>query len=114
MERNGSSSGWWCGELAELFSVSYDAFGEGFDGGAQVSDFGGEAGQASGVGLSGLVFVDDGAQLLVAGAPVSKNYKPPFAYEGRIDSIEIEIGDPGLDPDEEAKLHARFRAGKEC
>lgn len=29
------------------------------------------------------------------------------------DSIEIEIGDAGLDPDEEAKLHARFRAGKE-
>jgi arylsulfatase len=47
------------------------------------------------------------------GAPVSKNYKPPFAYEGIIDSIEIEIGDAGLDPDEEAKLHAQFRAGKE-
>jgi hypothetical protein len=27
--------------------------------------------------------------------------------------IEIEIGDAGLDPDEEAKLHAQFRAGKE-
>jgi len=47
------------------------------------------------------------------GAPVSKNYTPPFAYEGTIDRIEIEIGDAGLDPDEEAKLHARFRAGKE-
>lgn len=45
--------------------------------------------------------------------PVSKNYTPPFAYQGTIDSIEIEIGDAGLDPDEEAKLHAQFRAGKE-
>lgn len=47
------------------------------------------------------------------GAPVSTNYKPPFAYTGMIDRIEIALGDPGLDPDEEAKLHARFNAGKE-
>ena len=49
----------WCGELAELFFVSFDAFGEGFDGGAQVSDFGGDAGQRSGVGLSGSDLVND-------------------------------------------------------
>jgi hypothetical protein len=48
-----------------LFLVPFDAFGEGFDGGAKLSDFGGEASQGSGVGLSGPVFVDDGAQLLV-------------------------------------------------
>lgn len=64
--RNGSSSGWWLGEFAELFFVAFDSFGEGFDGCAKVSDFGGQAGQGSGVGLPGAVFIDDGAQLLVA------------------------------------------------
>lgn len=48
-----------------------------------------------------------------AGATVSKAYRPPFAYTGTIDRVVIEIGEPGLDPDEEAKLHARFTAGKE-
>ncbi|MEU0499374.1 arylsulfatase [Mycobacterium sp. NPDC006124] len=47
------------------------------------------------------------------GAPVSKAYKPPFPYTGRIERIDIEIGEPGLDPAEEAELHARFTAAKE-
>lgn len=47
------------------------------------------------------------------GAPVSKAYKPPFAYAGKIDRVDIELGESGLDPAEEAKLHARFAAGKE-
>ena len=47
------------------------------------------------------------------GAPVSNNYTPPFAYSGVIDRIEIELGQAGLDPAEEAKLHARFAAGKD-
>jgi hypothetical protein len=64
--RNGSSSGSQLGELSELFFVAFHDFGEGFDGGAQVRDFGSEAGQGSGVGLPGPVFVDDGAQLLIA------------------------------------------------
>jgi hypothetical protein len=38
--RNGSSSGSRLGELAELFFVAFDAFGECFDGCAQMSDFG--------------------------------------------------------------------------
>lgn len=47
------------------------------------------------------------------GAPVSNNYTSPFAYRGKIDRIEFELGEPGLDAEEEAKLHARFRAGKD-
>jgi len=47
------------------------------------------------------------------GAPVSTAYQPPFAYTGIIDRVEIEIGEPGLDPDKEAALHARFAAGKD-
>ncbi len=47
------------------------------------------------------------------GAPVSKNYKQPFVFEGTIDRVEIDLGEPGLDADEEAELHARFNAGKE-
>jgi hypothetical protein len=39
--RNGSSSGSLLGYLSELFFVAFDAFGEGLDGGTQVSDFGG-------------------------------------------------------------------------
>ncbi|MDH6245684.1 arylsulfatase [Mycobacterium sp. OTB74] len=47
------------------------------------------------------------------GSPVSMSYKPPFAFQGKIDRIEFEIGESGLNPDEEAKLHARFTAGKD-
>lgn len=47
------------------------------------------------------------------GAPVSPRYTPPFAYTGAIDRIEIEIGESDLDPEEEARIHARFDAGKE-
>lgn len=47
------------------------------------------------------------------GAPVSEEYRAPFAYTGTIERVDINLGDPGLDPDEERALHARFRAGKE-
>ena len=47
------------------------------------------------------------------GAPVSRDYKPPFPFQGALDRIDIEIGESGLTPDEEAKLHAQFNAGKE-
>lgn len=47
------------------------------------------------------------------GSPVSQDYRPPFAYPGAIDRIDIEIGESGLSPEEEAKLHARFKAGKD-
>ncbi|WP_257786932.1 MULTISPECIES: hypothetical protein [Mycobacterium] len=41
--------------------MAFDPFGEGFNCGAEVCNFGGQAGQGAGVGLSGAVFVDDGA-----------------------------------------------------
>ena len=41
--------------------MTSDEFGEGFDGGAEVSDVGGEPAEGSGVCLSGSVFVGDGA-----------------------------------------------------
>lgn len=47
------------------------------------------------------------------GAPVSTAYRPPFAFSGSIDRIEIQLGEPGLAPEDEAELHARFTAGKE-
>ena len=47
------------------------------------------------------------------GAPVSRDYKPPFPFQGRIEHIDIDLGEPGLDAAEEAKLHAQFNAGKE-
>jgi arylsulfatase len=45
------------------------------------------------------------------GAPVSNDYQPPFAVTGVIDRIEL--GDPGVETEEEAALHARFSAGKD-
>jgi hypothetical protein len=86
-----------------LFFVAFDAIGEGFDGGAQVSDFGGEAGQGSGVGLSGPVFVDDGAQLWVAveRCPADLGL---FGDGGEGDRLAggSEIGADTFDPDEGA------------
>jgi hypothetical protein len=43
-----------------------DAVGEGFDGGAEVADFGGEAGEGARVVAVVAVFFDDGSQLWVA------------------------------------------------
>ena len=47
------------------------------------------------------------------GSPVARTYQPPFRFTGTIGRVDIDIGEPGLDPDEEAELHARFTAGKE-
>jgi hypothetical protein len=47
------------------------------------------------------------------GSPVCEDYTPPFAFTGTIGRVDIDLGEPGLDPDEEAALHARFTAGKE-
>ncbi len=41
--------------------MSFDPFGEGFDCGAEVGNFGSETGQGSSIGLSGAVFVDGSA-----------------------------------------------------
>jgi len=99
--RNGSSSGWWLGELAELFFVAFDAFGECFDGGAKVCDFGGEAGQGAGVGLSGAVFVDDGAELLVAVERCAADLGP-FGDGGEGDRLArcSEFGADTFDPEQ--------------
>ena len=47
------------------------------------------------------------------GSPVSGDYTAPFTYTGTIGRVDIEIGEPDLDPAEEVELHARFTAGKE-
>jgi len=47
------------------------------------------------------------------GSPVSNDYKPPFAYSGVIKQVDIHLGDSGLSEEEETKLHARFKAGKD-
>ena len=45
------------------------------------------------------------------GSPVCKNYKPPFAYSGVIEKVEILLGDPGLSEEEERVMQERFHAG---
>ena len=47
------------------------------------------------------------------GSPVTTDYHAPFNFTGTINRVEIELGEPGLTPDEEAVLHARFTAGKD-
>ena len=47
------------------------------------------------------------------GSPVSGDYTAPFAFTGSIGRVDIELGEPGLDPDEEAALHARFSSGED-
>jgi arylsulfatase A-like enzyme len=47
------------------------------------------------------------------GSPVCKDYKPPFAFTGAIEKVDIFLGDPGLSEEEERVLQAKFRAGKE-
>jgi arylsulfatase len=45
------------------------------------------------------------------GSPVSKDYKPPFAFTGQIERVEILLGDPGLSEQEERVMQAKFHAG---
>ncbi len=47
------------------------------------------------------------------GSAVSRDYTAPFAFAGRIARVDITLGAPGLEPAEEAELHARFAAGKD-
>ena len=53
-------------ESAESFFLVSDSVGEGADGGAEVSDFGGEAGEGAGVVAAVFVFLDHGPQLWIA------------------------------------------------
>jgi arylsulfatase len=45
------------------------------------------------------------------GSPVCKDYKPPFAYTGVIEKVDILLGDPGLSEEEERIMQERFHAG---
>jgi hypothetical protein len=47
------------------------------------------------------------------GSSVSDGYTAPFAFTGAIGRVDIVLGEPGLDPAEEAEVHARFKAGKD-
>jgi hypothetical protein len=53
-------------EAAELFLVTSDAVRDGLEGGAQVRDLVGQAGQGARVGLSRAVLVDDSAETGIA------------------------------------------------
>ncbi|CAI9417094.1 arylsulfatase [Nocardioides sp. T2.26MG-1] len=63
--------------------------------------------------LPGLVFFPNlttaGAGLLVGrdrGLPVSADYRPPFAFTGRLDRVELRSGRPGAQPDDDTRLRA--------
>jgi len=45
------------------------------------------------------------------GSPVCNAYKPPFAFTGEIEKVDILLGDPGLSEDEERAMQAKFHAG---
>lgn len=45
------------------------------------------------------------------GSPVCKDYKPPFAFVGQIERVDIVLGDPGLSEAEEHAMQKKFHAG---
>ncbi len=47
------------------------------------------------------------------GSPVCNDYKPPFAFTGMIETVDIRLGKSGLSEKEERILQAKFHAGKE-
>ncbi|HYF72358.1 MAG TPA: arylsulfatase [Nocardioides sp.] len=63
--------------------------------------------------LPGLMFFPNlstaGAGLLVGrdrGLPVSADYRPPFAFTGRLDRVELRSGRSGARPDDDTRLRA--------
>ena len=44
------------------------------------------------------------------GSPVSNTYEGPFAFTGKIDRVDIELGPRNLSPEDEAKLHSMHTA----
>jgi arylsulfatase A-like enzyme len=44
------------------------------------------------------------------GSPVSNTYKPPFAFTGKIERVDIELGPRNLSPDDEKKLREMHTA----
>jgi arylsulfatase len=47
------------------------------------------------------------------GSPVCNEYKPPYAFTGVIEKVDILLGDSGLSAKEERVLQAKFHAGKD-
>jgi arylsulfatase len=50
-----------------------------------------------------------GAGLLLGrdrGLPVGSDYRPPFAFTGRLDRVEMHTGHPGARPDPDTRLRA--------
>jgi arylsulfatase A-like enzyme len=45
------------------------------------------------------------------GSPVCKDYKPPFAFDGVIEKVDILLGPPGLSEEEERVIQEKFHAG---
>ena len=75
---------------------------------------GAEVGQAP---LPGWLFFPNlttaGAGLLVGrdrGFPVSSDYRPPFAFTGTIEQVELTAGDPAARPDPGTELRASLAA----
>lgn len=102
------------GESTVTFSFLYDGGGGGLGGDAILSVDGAEVDRTRIERTVAARFgIDTFGVGRDTGAPVSRDYKPPFPFQGRIDHIDIDLGEPGLDAAEEAKLHAQFNAGKE-
>jgi arylsulfatase len=45
------------------------------------------------------------------GSPVCGDYKPPFQFTGEMEKVDILLGDPGLNEQEERLMQERFHAG---
>jgi hypothetical protein len=95
------------------FEFLYDGGGVGKGGEAVLYLDGAEVGrqriEATVAGRFGIDTFDVGCD---SGSPVSEDYRPPFAFTGKIGHVDIEIAEAGMSA-EEVELHARFKAGKD-
>jgi arylsulfatase len=99
------------GKSTVTVEFAYDGGGLGKGGEAVIGINGKEAGRAKIKNtVAGRFGIDTFGVGSDTGSPVTNNYKPPFAFTGMIERIDIQLGPQNLSPEDEAKLHAMHTA----
>ena len=94
------------GKSTVTMEFQYDGGGLGKGGTAILGINGKEVGRAKIANtVAGRFGIDTFGVGSDTGAPVSNSYKPPFAFTGRIERVDVELGPLKLSPEEEVKLH---------
>lgn len=94
------------GKSTVTMEFQYDGGGLGKGGTAIIGINGKEVGRAKIANtVAGRFGIDTFGVGLDTGSPVANTYQPPFAFNGRIERVDIELGPRNLSPDDETKLH---------